>query len=94
MEPPVLPAPLSESLVGPQRAYPTLVTICIVYVCIVYTRDHLPSDHGPLIENSIARLTDKNIGPQMEILASYTKHIGLQVKVSMTVATMTGYATE
>ena len=32
MEPPVLPAPTSESLAGTQRADPTLVIICIVYV--------------------------------------------------------------
>ena len=50
VEPPVLLAPPSESLAGTQRAYPTLVTTCVMYIkYIVYTRDHLPSDHGPIV---------------------------------------------
>ena len=50
MEPPVLSAPSSESLAGTQRADPTLVTTRVMYIkYIVHTRDHLPSDHGPIV---------------------------------------------
>src|SRR4051812_10136820 len=41
--------PIRESLAGAPRADPTLVTTCIMYKYIVYTRDHLPSDHGPIV---------------------------------------------
>ena len=43
------------------------------------------------IYRNLDRLTEKNVGSQMNILVSYTKHIGLQVKVTI-VVTRTGYA--